>query len=39
VRLRTDTREAATFYLSHGFLPVTDAYASHAKVIREKLPR
>jgi GNAT superfamily N-acetyltransferase len=37
VRLRTDTREAAAFYLSHGFLPVTDA--SHAKVIRETLPR
>lgn len=35
VRLRTDTREAAAFYLSHGFLPVTDAYASHAKVIHE----
>jgi GNAT superfamily N-acetyltransferase len=39
VRLRTDTREAAAFYLSHGFLPVTDTYASHAKVIRETLPR
>lgn len=39
VRLRTDRREAAAFYLSHGFLSVTDAYASHAKVIRETLPR
>jgi GNAT superfamily N-acetyltransferase len=39
VRLRTDRREAAAFYLGHGFFPVTDAYASHAKVIRETLPR
>lgn len=33
VRLRTDTREAAAFYLSHGFLSVADETASHAKVL------
>jgi GNAT superfamily N-acetyltransferase len=33
VRLRTDTREAGAFYLSHGFLPVADETASHAKVL------
>ena len=30
VRLRTDTPEAASFYLSHGFRPVSDDFASHA---------
>jgi hypothetical protein len=39
VRLRADRREAAAFYLNHGFLPVADAYASHAKVIRKTLPQ
>jgi GNAT superfamily N-acetyltransferase len=34
MRLRTDTRKAAAFYLSHGFLPVADEYASHVKIIR-----
>jgi GNAT superfamily N-acetyltransferase len=33
-RLRTDTREAAAFYLRHGFLPVADHSASHAKILR-----
>jgi GNAT superfamily N-acetyltransferase len=30
VRLRTDTPEAASFYLSQGFRPVSDDSASHA---------
>ena len=30
VRLRTDTPEAASFYLSQGFRPVSDHSASHA---------
>jgi GNAT superfamily N-acetyltransferase len=31
VRVRTDTSEAAAFYLSHGFLTVADEFASHVK--------
>jgi hypothetical protein len=30
VRLRTDTAEAASFYLSRGFRPVSEDSASHA---------
>jgi GNAT superfamily N-acetyltransferase len=34
VRVRTDTCEAAAFYLRHGFLPVADEFASHVKSLR-----
>jgi len=34
VRVRTDTCEAAALYLRHGFLPVADEFASHAKKLR-----
>jgi GNAT superfamily N-acetyltransferase len=39
VRLRTATREAAAFYLRHGFVPVGDETASHAKVLLPHEPR
>lgn len=35
VRLRTDTRGAATFYAGHGFVPIVDRTASHAKSIQQ----
>ena len=35
VRLRTDTREAATFYVSLKFRPVRDKAATHAKSSRQ----
>jgi GNAT superfamily N-acetyltransferase len=34
VRVRTDTCEAAAFYLRHGFLPIADEFASHVKSLR-----
>jgi GNAT superfamily N-acetyltransferase len=34
VRVRTDTCEAAAFYLRQGFLPVTDEFTSHVKKLR-----
>lgn len=34
VRLRTDTRQAAAFYLRRGFSPIADPSASHAKNLR-----
>jgi GNAT superfamily N-acetyltransferase len=34
VRVRTDTCEAAAFYLRHGFLRVADEFASHVKSLR-----
>jgi GNAT superfamily N-acetyltransferase len=33
LRLRTATREAAAFYLRHGYVPVRDETASHAKAL------
>jgi GNAT superfamily N-acetyltransferase len=33
VRRRTATTEAAAFYLRHGFVPVRDETASHAKAL------
>ena len=35
VRLRTDTPEAAAFYVRNGFLPITDHSATHAKFLRQ----
>jgi GNAT superfamily N-acetyltransferase len=34
VRLRTTTREAAAFYLRHGFVPLQDQTAPHVKALR-----
>jgi GNAT superfamily N-acetyltransferase len=34
VRLRTETREAAAFYLRHGFVPLQDQTASDVKALR-----
>ena len=31
LRLRTDTPEAAAFYVRHGFVPVTSPWATHAR--------
>jgi GNAT superfamily N-acetyltransferase len=39
VRLRTETREAAAFYLGRGFVPVQDETASHVKALRPREPR
>jgi GNAT superfamily N-acetyltransferase len=38
VRLRTATREAAEFYLRHGFVPLQDETASHVKALRPHEP-
>lgn len=35
VRVRTYTREAAAFYLRHGFLPIADEFASHVRSLRK----
>jgi GNAT superfamily N-acetyltransferase len=35
VRLRTAAPEAAALYVRHGFVPVADESASHAKVLRQ----
>jgi GNAT superfamily N-acetyltransferase len=39
VRLRTATGEAASFYLRHGFVPVRDETASHAKALLPHEPQ
>jgi GNAT superfamily N-acetyltransferase len=39
VRLRTATMEAAAFYLWHGFVPVWEETASHAKALLPHEPR
>jgi N-acetylglutamate synthase-like GNAT family acetyltransferase len=36
VRLRTDTKEAAAFYLRQGFVAVDEDSATHAKKLRRK---